>query len=246
MTRRSRRRRVEELRRLRVEKGYSQRQLADRAAIDQAAISQIEGGKRNPSVAVLERLAAAMDVGVAELFPKVQASLFEEASPAEQRRSPFVEAWTSYMLRLAQEWEEALPNSDELRVNPQLAFEVLRKDELVQSESSMLLQILREAIDEVFVGVPPERAKRATLKELIADLARPDEREFFEASLRMDDVAGEWSARSKIARGTAADAPLELRDQRERARESSEKAERSAEGRRKALAPFGELRSRSA
>ena len=45
------------VRRLREEKGWSQEDYADRAGIHRTYVSDIERGRRNPSVTVVERLA---------------------------------------------------------------------------------------------------------------------------------------------------------------------------------------------
>jgi len=98
---------MEEVRRLRQERDWTQAELAFHASLAPSVISEIENGKRDPSAGTLKKLANALGVSVGELFPgKVQASLFEEDGP-EQRRSPFIEAWTSHLLRLAREWEDA-------------------------------------------------------------------------------------------------------------------------------------------
>ncbi|MEQ8402156.1 MAG: helix-turn-helix transcriptional regulator [Silicimonas sp.] len=54
--------------RLRREKRLSQEELAHRADMHQTYLSGVERGRRNPSVAVLERIAAALDVDIAALF----------------------------------------------------------------------------------------------------------------------------------------------------------------------------------
>lgn len=57
------------IQRLREEKGLSQRQLASRAGVTNGYISQLEAGdKKNPSLAVLQRLAKALGVPVTELL----------------------------------------------------------------------------------------------------------------------------------------------------------------------------------
>ena len=57
------------LRATRVEKGYSQVDLAKRAKVTNVYLSQLENGrKKNPSLAVLRRLAKALDVPVTELL----------------------------------------------------------------------------------------------------------------------------------------------------------------------------------
>jgi Predicted transcriptional regulators len=56
------------LRRLRVRKGLSQEALAVDAAIDRTYVSRLERGLENPTVAVLERIAAALDANIEEFF----------------------------------------------------------------------------------------------------------------------------------------------------------------------------------
>jgi putative transcriptional regulator len=52
-----------------VEKGYSQVDLAKRAKVTNVYLSQLENGRRkNPSLAVLRRLAKALGVPVTELL----------------------------------------------------------------------------------------------------------------------------------------------------------------------------------
>jgi transcriptional regulator with XRE-family HTH domain len=64
-----------EIRRLREEKGWSQAKLAGAADMGTSGISQIETGARNPSAVTLAKIAEALEVGVADLFPKAQAPL---------------------------------------------------------------------------------------------------------------------------------------------------------------------------
>ena len=56
------------LRRLRVEKGLSQEALAIDAGIDRTYVSRLERGLENPTVAVLEKLAKAVNSSIAEFF----------------------------------------------------------------------------------------------------------------------------------------------------------------------------------
>jgi len=53
---------------MRRDKGLSQEELAHRARVHQTYLSGVEGGKRNPSIDVLGRVAAALGVDVEELF----------------------------------------------------------------------------------------------------------------------------------------------------------------------------------
>jgi transcriptional regulator with XRE-family HTH domain len=56
------------LRRLRVERGISQDDLAYAADVERAYVGRLEQGVRNPTIVTLERLAKAMDIHVSALF----------------------------------------------------------------------------------------------------------------------------------------------------------------------------------
>jgi transcriptional regulator with XRE-family HTH domain len=56
------------LQRLRHERGLSQEELAHRSDVHQTYLSGVEGGKRNPSIGVLGRIATALGVDIAEFF----------------------------------------------------------------------------------------------------------------------------------------------------------------------------------
>jgi transcriptional regulator with XRE-family HTH domain len=61
------------LQRLRRGKGLSQEELAHSADVHQTYLSGVEGGKRNPSIAVLERIVTALGVDIEELFRRSRA-----------------------------------------------------------------------------------------------------------------------------------------------------------------------------
>jgi len=76
---------MDELRRIRKGRGLSQQRLAELANVDKVTIVHIEGGKVSPKVETLEKLAAALEVEVRDLFPLAQAPLFRELpDPATQ------------------------------------------------------------------------------------------------------------------------------------------------------------------
>jgi transcriptional regulator with XRE-family HTH domain len=82
----------EEVRRRRTELGLTGAQLAARADMAPSAVSQIETGKRTPSSTSVIKLADALGVEVADLFPKGQAPLpFEqpEGEASAERRKRF-------------------------------------------------------------------------------------------------------------------------------------------------------------
>ncbi|QNE33027.1 helix-turn-helix transcriptional regulator [Sphingomonas sp. NBWT7] len=56
------------LRRLRLEQGWSQEEFADRADIHRTYVSDIERGARNPTITVVEKLAAPFSVAAGSLL----------------------------------------------------------------------------------------------------------------------------------------------------------------------------------
>ena len=56
------------VRRLREGKGWSQEDYADRAGIHRTYVSDIERGKRNPTITVVEKLAAPLGVRAGDLL----------------------------------------------------------------------------------------------------------------------------------------------------------------------------------
>lgn len=56
------------IRKLREAKGWSQEDYADRAGIHRTYVSDIERGRRNPTVTVVEKLAAPFEVAPGQLI----------------------------------------------------------------------------------------------------------------------------------------------------------------------------------
>jgi transcriptional regulator with XRE-family HTH domain len=63
-----RQRLAKNLRRLRTEKGWSQEEFADRAGIHRTYVSDIERGARNPTITIVEKLAAPLGVSASALL----------------------------------------------------------------------------------------------------------------------------------------------------------------------------------
>ncbi len=107
---------MDALRQIRQQKGWSQKDLADRAGVGQDTISGIESGRRQPHPSTLRKLADALGVRVAEFFSepvlsKVDKSLspWPEELPVEERsRSKLADAITSS----ADKWIEFVSNPD--------------------------------------------------------------------------------------------------------------------------------------
>lgn len=105
---------MEELKRLRTERGWSQQKLADVSGVNKATINQVEQGKRSPSIQTLENLARAMGAEVGDFFPKAQASLLDLAGERRESKLPDV---ADMLLRFGEmlllQWEAELPDRAE-------------------------------------------------------------------------------------------------------------------------------------
>jgi transcriptional regulator with XRE-family HTH domain len=80
-----------EVRSLREAKGWSQAKLAVETGMAVSGISQIENDKRNPNSATLTKLARALEVEVADLFPLEQPRLPELVPPGQAYFVPLEE-----------------------------------------------------------------------------------------------------------------------------------------------------------
>lgn len=58
------------LQRIRRERGLTQEQLSGRTNIHQTYLSGIEGGKKNPTIDLIERLASALNVDISDLIER--------------------------------------------------------------------------------------------------------------------------------------------------------------------------------
>jgi transcriptional regulator with XRE-family HTH domain len=74
---------MERIRQLRKDRGLSQARLAVLADMDPATLNRLERGTGNPNLKTLERVADALDVGIADLL--------EETSPKAQSPLPLEE-----------------------------------------------------------------------------------------------------------------------------------------------------------
>lgn len=72
-----------QVRRLRLNRGWSQRELAERVGVTRPFISMIEAGKANPTQDKIERIARALNVPVSVLFEEPS----QDPHPATAARS---------------------------------------------------------------------------------------------------------------------------------------------------------------
>ncbi len=102
---------MEEVKRLRLEKGWNQNELAFHAGLAPSVISLVETGKREPNATTLRKLAKALGVEIPDLFkrsdsPKGQAPLSHEEE--EQRCLHYLRAWRMHVDQVAKRWRANL------------------------------------------------------------------------------------------------------------------------------------------
>lgn len=73
------------IRRLRLERGISQEDLAHRAGLDRSYVSALDRGRRNPSLRVLHQVAVALDVSLVDIVSEHTA---QDTLPPELPRGP--------------------------------------------------------------------------------------------------------------------------------------------------------------
>jgi len=56
------------IKRIRIKKGLSQQELAEKARIDLTTVSELESGLRNTSVKILNQISSALATSIKELF----------------------------------------------------------------------------------------------------------------------------------------------------------------------------------
>ena len=157
-----------EVRRLREERGWGQAKLAVEAGMAVSGVSQIENGKRNPNSATLLKLARALGVEVADLFPKAQAPLpLDDASEAlsEEERIEQLVAWAGLCQDFARHYRDELEK-------PGAADNIFW---LFMQATLTYLGALKAAEDELHLNtsesdLPEERDAEEKLRSALNDL----------------------------------------------------------------------------
>ncbi|MBM3151374.1 MAG: helix-turn-helix transcriptional regulator [Chloroflexi bacterium] len=88
--------------RLRMEKGWSQAELAERAGTKQANISRLESGLSNPSVNFLQKVAKALNTNVSVHFERSQTQefyIFTNYEYQSKEAIPLPANWPSFKQR---------------------------------------------------------------------------------------------------------------------------------------------------
>jgi transcriptional regulator with XRE-family HTH domain len=160
---------MEELRRLRKQRGLTQAKLAVQAGLDPSSLSQIETGARQPNTRTLEKLAGVLGVEVVDLFPKAQ----EAPRPLEQppMASPEVRDWlmeqgAKFALLSDAEFSELVLNMEAGTHDNDLLEGIERlEDEITEEDRNVeraLMQEFRQG-GNLFPNTPdgPDVVKRA-------------------------------------------------------------------------------------
>src|SRR5262249_10846399 len=66
-----------EVKRRRIQLGISQEKLAERASLHRTYVSDVEAGKRNPSLASIQRLSFALGASLGAIFASVEETILD-------------------------------------------------------------------------------------------------------------------------------------------------------------------------
>ncbi len=171
---------MDELRRLRQGRGWTQAKLAVESGVDPSTVNQIETGARRPTTRTLDKLATALEVEVADLFPKDQAPLFTERleqASSEQRRE-HRDLMADAFARLIDLWEEDLVRQEDLisgahageRRDSKLAFSRWISSGVLARNCRRAAEVIEETYAEAETDSSPLRAMMDRL-EVLAERA---------------------------------------------------------------------------
>lgn len=74
---------IERIKKIRIEKGISQLELANTANFSQSFLANVENGKKKPSVMTIIRIANALNVSPREFFPEYREEKSKEKIKTE-------------------------------------------------------------------------------------------------------------------------------------------------------------------
>jgi len=175
--------RLEELRHIREQAGYSQQDLADESGVSQHTISELELGRRSPQGRTLRKLAKVLGVEVADLrgdpdSPKAEAPPWQQPPLngllAEERRSPtFAELHAINTLKGHRDHlEEFLARAKRKDIAP--VFWVIEADHTIDMAAVGLAFLEREHLRPVLL---PTAARLVELANEVFDGLRDAEAE---------------------------------------------------------------------
>jgi transcriptional regulator with XRE-family HTH domain len=197
---RAREKRLERLRHIREQSGYSQQDLADESGVSQHTISEIELGRRRPQGRTLRKLAKVLGVEVADLWgesdspleeapPSLQAPLFNGADgKTEQERRSLGEAYL-----VARRQAHKLLHVHRQRID-QLANRWEREGQPTPEELSEEMRHLEGLVE---AGLFEIRAPKSLESDALVDTAL-DEADRFEVEMIRKGVARLRAAAERV------------------------------------------------
>lgn len=90
---------AEKLKKIRKERGFTQKRLAEKAGLAEVTIRQYESGKREPKFKMVEKLAKALEISAAELTGDYSpsADLPEQIQKQLNRYREIYDEWQQYI-----------------------------------------------------------------------------------------------------------------------------------------------------
>jgi transcriptional regulator with XRE-family HTH domain len=171
---------MERIRQLRKERGLSQAKLAVMADMDPATLNRLERGTGNPNLKTLERVAVALEVEVADFFPKAPSRSSREPSLFNglegERHLRYLRGWRAFAWKLRRVWETEPPKTSReiaplfevmTALMDEGVFEFSKATSLTEHTELMLfiegLRDLNKIADDVQAGEEAEE-RRATFQ----------------------------------------------------------------------------------
>lgn len=96
----------ENIRLLRVKKGFSQEQLALNAGINTSYVGQIERGEKNPTIKILERISSALGITLLDLLTNAYSQKVHPSIECSQHPNPSIltpDILKQYILEILQD-----------------------------------------------------------------------------------------------------------------------------------------------
>jgi transcriptional regulator with XRE-family HTH domain len=191
---------VLEVKRLRQEREWNQTELAYHAGLAPSVISQIENGKRDPTARTLRKLAEALSVEVADLFPKKAQAPLPLDSPVDGAGDPveaakMIRALASMATELASVWNQDVEFYEQHRLS-------------LLPYRAMEMGLAVEALYQHFWGALSVRRRHAESLGLDPDLAtwEPQSKELLiEAGSNIRALAELYARIDKTSRKSDAD-----------------------------------------
>lgn len=146
----------ENLKQIRIKKGFSQKEIADRLGVSQPSYAQYENGKRNPKKETIKKMADALEVPIQEL----------DASLQNMEKLLELVKLKNSMLEIQKEHEndnregmEEIKNVLQMTIDD-LNIEINKEQQVLDQEAEWMIEIER-----IYISLPHEA--KETLRNII-------------------------------------------------------------------------------